>query len=80
MIDISRFLHGSEAERAAVAAAWDEAFTGVGFCLLTGFESLLVPLAVVFCALAKLGAGDHTIMIRVQPLEIVLVLDLVSSR
>jgi isopenicillin N synthase-like dioxygenase len=41
VIDISRFLHGSEAERAAVAAAWDEAFTGVGFCLLTGFESLL---------------------------------------
>lgn len=40
-IDISRFLHGTAAERAAVAAEWDAAFVGAGFVLLRGFESLL---------------------------------------
>jgi len=41
VIDLARFLHGTPADRAAVAAAWDAAFCGPGFCLLVGFDDLL---------------------------------------
>ena len=41
LIDLSRFMHGSDAERAAVASQWDAAFCEVGFCQLRGFEPLL---------------------------------------
>ena len=41
VVDISAFVHGSPAEKEAAAAAWDHAFRSIGFCLLTGYETLL---------------------------------------
>ena len=39
VIDISRYLHGGEVERAAVAKEFDAAFVEVGFCQITGCVS-----------------------------------------
>lgn len=41
VIDISRFIRGTAAERSAMGIEWDEAFRTVGFCLLSGYEALL---------------------------------------
>lgn len=41
LIDLSRFTSGLPEERAEVAAEWDKTFRTTGFCLLTGYESIL---------------------------------------
>ena len=46
VIDISRYIHGDDHERAAVAGEWDNAFVQVGFCQLKGYESLLPDAAI----------------------------------
>ena len=45
-LDVGRFVRGTAAERQAAAEAWDASFRDIGFCFLTGYESLL-PDAVV---------------------------------
>lgn len=41
IVDLSRFTKGTAAERVAVAAEWDDILHTVGFCLLSGYDSLL---------------------------------------
>jgi len=41
VIDIGAFMRGSAAERASIAASFDDAFCSLGFCQVAGYEALL---------------------------------------
>ena len=41
LIDVAEWADGTPEQRADIAAAWDDAFTHVGFCQIKGYERIL---------------------------------------